>query len=323
MRGGGLVPEPDRRIGRAITGSFQVYLGPRWREVLRAVKNHALAVQRDHNAPKRATGRAAEAACASHPDTDDDGLTDGDEVHTNGFSPTDADSDDGGLTDGEEVNTYHTDPNDADTDDGLLSDGLEVKYGTDPLNPDTDGDGLPDGKDVEWIQGVIAAMPASAINPPGGGNRNAMMNQLDQAEAHLLKGKTTQALQKLSTLRAHIDGCGTAPDNNDWIKDCAIPPRSGCWSTCSSPTCRPRNGKGQTSGLPVFFVVATSERVVLEPGASERGLVHLPALHNREGGHAHLVACAGFRRCVLLARARAGRGVAGSGIGRFVLTRCT
>jgi hypothetical protein len=154
------------------------------------------------------------------PDSDDDGLTDGDEVHTYGSSPTDADSDDDGLTDGDEVNTHHTDPNDADTDDDLLSDGLEVKYGTDPLNPDTDGDGLPDGKDVEWIQGVIAAMPGNAIN--GGGNRNAMMNLLDHAEADLLKGKTKQALQQLSNLRTHNDGCGAAPDKNDWIIDCTI-----------------------------------------------------------------------------------------------------
>lgn len=153
-------------------------------------------------------------------DTDDDGLTDGDEVHTYGSSPTDADSDDDGLTDGEEVNTYHTDPNDADTDDDLLGDGLEVKYGTNPLNRDTDGDGLIDGKDVEWIQGVIAGMPNAAIKPPGGGNRNAMLNLLNDAEAMLLKGKTKQALEKLSTLRGKIDGCGARPDTNDWIVTC-------------------------------------------------------------------------------------------------------
>jgi hypothetical protein len=154
------------------------------------------------------------------PDSDDDGLTDGDEVHTYGSSPTDADSDDDGLTDGEEVNTYHTDPNDADTDDDLLSDGFEVKYGTDPLDADTDNDGLPDGKDVEWIQGVITAMPGNAIN--GGGNRNAMMNLLDQVEADLLKGKTKQALDKLSNLRTHNDGCGAKADGNDWIVDCTL-----------------------------------------------------------------------------------------------------
>lgn len=156
------------------------------------------------------------------PDSDDDGLTDGDEVHTYGSSPTDADSDDDGLTDGDEVNTHHTDPNDADTDDDLLQDGIEVKYGTNPLNPDTDGDGLPDGKDVEWIQGFIAGIPDAAIKPPGGGNRNAMLNLLNDAEALLLKGKTKPALDKLTTLRKRNDGCGAVPDTNDWIIDCTV-----------------------------------------------------------------------------------------------------
>jgi hypothetical protein len=154
-------------------------------------------------------------------DSDDDGLTDGDEVHVYHSSPTDADSDDDGLTDGEEVNTYHTDPNDADTDDDLLGDGLEVKYGTNPLNRDTDGDGLIDGKDVEWIQGVITGLPNAAIRPPGGGNRTAMLNLLNDAEAQMLKGKTKQALEKLSTLRGKIDGCGAKPDTNDWIVTCS------------------------------------------------------------------------------------------------------
>ena len=156
------------------------------------------------------------------PDSDDDGLTDGDEVHIYHSSPTDADSDDDGLTDGDEVNTHHTDPNDADTDDDLLSDGLEVKYGTDPLDSDSDDDGLPDGKDVEWIQDFIAGIPSAAIKPPGGGNRNAMQNLLNDAEALLLKGKIKPALGKLATLRARNDGCGAVPDGNDWIVNCTV-----------------------------------------------------------------------------------------------------
>ena len=156
-------------------------------------------------------------------DTDDDGLTDGDEVHTYHSDPLDGDSDDDGLTDGAEVNTHHTDPNDADTDDDLLPDGLEVKYGSNPLNRDTDGDGLIDGKDVEWIQGFIAGIPDTAIKPPGGGNRTAMLSLLDDAEALLRKkGKLNAALDKLTTLRARNDGCGAVPDKNDWILNCMI-----------------------------------------------------------------------------------------------------
>jgi hypothetical protein len=155
-------------------------------------------------------------------DTDDDGLSDGDEVHTYHSNPTDGDSDDDGLTDGAEVNTYGTNPNDADTDDDGLPDGIEVKYGTNPLIKDTDGDGLPDGKDVEWIQGFVGNIPNTAIKPPGAGNRNAMLNLLNDAEALLLKGKTKPALDKLTNLRTHNDGCGAKPDTNDWIIDCTV-----------------------------------------------------------------------------------------------------
>jgi len=83
------------------------------------------------------------------PDTDDDGLTDGDEVLVYGTDPLDPDTDDDGLTDGEEVLVYGTDPLDPDTDDDGLTDGDEVLvYGTDPLDPDTDDDGLTDGEEV-------------------------------------------------------------------------------------------------------------------------------------------------------------------------------
>ena len=58
------------------------------------------------------------------------------------------DTDNDGLTDWEEVKRYNTDPREENTDgDGLL-DGYEVQNGTDPLNPDTDGNGMPDG----WSQ---------------------------------------------------------------------------------------------------------------------------------------------------------------------------
>ena len=46
----------------------------------------------------------------SNPDTDSDGLSDGDEVNTYGTDPLNPDSDSDGLSDGDEVNTYGTDP---------------------------------------------------------------------------------------------------------------------------------------------------------------------------------------------------------------------
>ena len=85
----------------------------------------------------------------NNPDTDGDGLTDGEEVkryHTNPLNP---DTDGDGLSDGEEVHKYRTDPTKWDTDGDGLSDGDEIfKYHTNPLNSDTDGDGLLDGEEV-------------------------------------------------------------------------------------------------------------------------------------------------------------------------------
>ena len=106
-------------------------------------------------------------------DEDGDGLTNGVEAAWC-TSPTDADSDEDGITDGDEdanhngqVDDDETDPCDIDTDGDGLQDGTEIGLTlddigpdtdagvfqpdldpfstTDPLNPDTDGDGIPDG----------------------------------------------------------------------------------------------------------------------------------------------------------------------------------
>ncbi len=85
----------------------------------------------------------------NNPDTDGDGLTDGDEVLKYMTDPLKADTDGDGLTDGDEVMKYKTDPLKADTDGDGLNDGDEVmKYKTDPLKVDTDGDGLSDADEV-------------------------------------------------------------------------------------------------------------------------------------------------------------------------------
>jgi len=84
-----------------------------------------------------------------NPDTDGDGLLDGEEVNKYGTDPLKRDTDSDGLTDGDEVKKYETDPLKVDTDADGLTDGEEVlKYGTDPLKVDTDGDGLSDGDEI-------------------------------------------------------------------------------------------------------------------------------------------------------------------------------
>ena len=84
-------------------------------------------------------------------DTDEDGLTDYQEVYVtktdplvwdsvqSGTSDADADIDSDGLSNIEEIN-IGTEPRNDDTDYDHLKDGDEITYGTDPLNPDSDGD---------------------------------------------------------------------------------------------------------------------------------------------------------------------------------------
>lgn len=93
------------------------------------------------------------------PDSDGDGIPDGDEdTDGDGFSncmevlmgtnPNSVDSDGDGLTDAQEILRYGTDPTNPDSDNDGLKDGLEVQLGTNPLDPDTDQDGWLDGGEV-------------------------------------------------------------------------------------------------------------------------------------------------------------------------------
>jgi len=83
------------------------------------------------------------------PDTDGDGLSDGEEVYRYSTIPTNSDTDADGLTDGDELGTYNTNPTVDDTDGDGIIDGHEINvHGTSPLIPDTDSDGLHDGEEV-------------------------------------------------------------------------------------------------------------------------------------------------------------------------------
>ena len=102
-----------------------------------------------------------------NPDTDGDGLKDGDEILKFHANPVSKDTDGDGLNDYEEVR-IGADTQRIDTDkDGLkdgedddpinatndkdgdkLSDEIEIKWGTDPNNKDTDGDGVTDAAEI-------------------------------------------------------------------------------------------------------------------------------------------------------------------------------
>lgn len=72
---------------------------------------------------------------AKDSDTDDDGLSDGEEVPVTGrpgTDPNDPDTDRDGLKDGDEVKLFGTDPMRSDTDEDGYSDQFEVDQGSEP-----------------------------------------------------------------------------------------------------------------------------------------------------------------------------------------------
>ncbi len=84
----------------------------------------------------------------NNPDTDDDGISDGDEVYVHMTDPLNSDTDGDWLYDGGEL-IKNTDPNNPDSDNDGLTDGQEYYvFNTDPANPDTDGDGVNDGDEI-------------------------------------------------------------------------------------------------------------------------------------------------------------------------------
>jgi len=95
-----------------------------------------------------ATNNAATMTAAAGADDDGDGLSNSFEATLQTF-PDLADTDEDGLTDSEEIRIWNTDPLNRDTDNDTLSDGDEVNiYGTSPTLEDTDGDGIVDSQDL-------------------------------------------------------------------------------------------------------------------------------------------------------------------------------
>ncbi len=117
-----------------------------------------------NNSVTATTGRLSLVSVGLFSDQDNDGLGDNTE-YSMGTDPLDPDSDKDGLKDGEEVGYYDTDPLDIDSDDDLMDDGYEASNSLDPATADSmtadfDGDGNPNVH--EYFNGTSAG---DILNP--------------------------------------------------------------------------------------------------------------------------------------------------------------
>jgi hypothetical protein len=106
----------------------------------------------------------------NEPDSDNDGLNDGNEHNTIGSNPLKADSDSDGLNDGQEVN-LGTDPLKVDTDgDGLTDHEEYITFETSPLLADTDLDGMDDNYEIKNT--LDPKVDDALLDPDGDGLSN-------------------------------------------------------------------------------------------------------------------------------------------------------
>ncbi|MDD4295468.1 MAG: cellulose binding domain-containing protein [Ruminiclostridium sp.] len=110
-------------------------------------------------------GLPTESVCLSD-DYDGDGLTITQEYEYN-TNPFLSDTDEDNISDYDEVYRYLTDPNKWDSDGDELSDGAEISCGLDPLSQDSDGNGIPDGEEVINQQVRIDSLETFDISESG------------------------------------------------------------------------------------------------------------------------------------------------------------
>ena len=130
-------------------------------------------------------------------DTDDDALSDADEVNNDkiGTDPLNPDTDNDGISDGSEVGSEPNQPMDSDKDgtidaldedddnDGIPT-SIEIQVNSDPLNQDSDGDGINDN--VE-----IGSNPNQPIDTDGDGIFDIIDSENDSPAAPLTENSDT------------------------------------------------------------------------------------------------------------------------------------
>ncbi|MGL4751481.1 MAG: inverse autotransporter beta domain-containing protein [Aeromonadaceae bacterium] len=143
---------------------------------------------------------------ATDDDDDGDGVKDEDEL-ANGTDPLKPDTDGDGLTDGEETDIHGTDPTKPDTDGDGINDGDEIANETDPLDPNDPVDG---GMELEDASLTVVRDNAVA----DGTATNALKVRVVNAAGDAVPGATVLWSANAGSLAAN----SSTTDANGWAE---------------------------------------------------------------------------------------------------------
>ncbi len=146
----------------------------------------------------------------NNPDTDLDGLKDGDEVNIYNSDPLNQDSDGDGLSDYYEVIIHKTNPVNPDTDNDGLKDIEEIyEFSTNPIIADTDNDGLLDGEEIN----IVKSDPLNADTDSDG------LNDGDEINLYLSNPlKADSDFESIKNGKGNISGTKLIDPKDDLVK---------------------------------------------------------------------------------------------------------
>ncbi|MBI2583842.1 MAG: hypothetical protein HYW25_04195 [Candidatus Aenigmarchaeota archaeon] len=144
-------------------------------------------------------------------DEDDDSVIDADsdfdgdglknlEEQTAGSNPLLDDTDEDSISDYDELNVHGSNPGSKDTDADGLDDDSEIRLGTDILSPDSDRDGVPDGEETYTVH-IIDETVGAEIIATGVGDLNKKLMLDDRNENVLLRNSDTSVIKKIVNVR--------------------------------------------------------------------------------------------------------------------------
>jgi len=197
-------------------------------------------------------------------DPDSDGLINLDEYQNNS-DPNDADSDDDGLTDGDEVNTQGTDPLDEDSDGDGMPDGWEVAMELEPLVDDAaedpDADGLANIEEYQAGTNPHVDNACTAPDPPSGVSATDGLY-----DVHVeITWEPAEGASEYQVYRNAADSAVTAAAISPWISDTTYADTTAALSSIHYYWVKARNNCGESE----LSVPNSGYRGALDPAIAD------------------------------------------------------